>query len=79
MTLNLLKMKEEKTIKIVEVSHPIFDDIGGKYIMPWGKYKGVKIENIPFDYLKWCLANTLDLNVRHNVKLFFQQRQKFIS
>ena len=25
--------------------------------MPFGKYKGVKIENIPSDYLEWILEN----------------------
>lgn len=25
--------------------------------MPFGKYKGEELENIPPDYLEWCLEN----------------------
>lgn len=25
--------------------------------MPFGKYKGQQIEDIPDDYLRWCLEN----------------------
>ena len=25
--------------------------------MPWGKHKGEKVEDLPTDYLEWCLSN----------------------
>ena len=28
--------------------------------MPWGKYKGVPIENIPSDYLRWLARDCED-------------------
>lgn len=32
----------------------------GKFIMPFGKYKGEYLEDIPEDYLQWAYEN-LDL------------------
>lgn len=28
-----------------------------KDLMPWGKYKGIAMANIPASYLKWCYDN----------------------
>lgn len=28
--------------------------------MPWGKYKGIYIKDIPFDYVKWAVLNYRD-------------------
>ena len=28
--------------------------------MPWGKYKGMRIEDIPSEYLRWAAANFSD-------------------
>lgn len=63
---------------LVEVTHPIFHDIGGDYIMPFGHFKGKKLKNIPKSYIDWLMSNILDLNVRHNIKLYYQQ-EKIIS
>lgn len=30
--------------------------------MPFGKHKGELIENLPEDYLHWCLKNVEDLS-----------------
>ena len=27
----------------------------GNFIMPWGKYKGEEMSEIPDSYLRWCL------------------------
>lgn len=43
------------------------DDAGAveaaeSYVLPWGKYKGYRIEDIPNDYLSWlatCDNNTV--------------------
>lgn len=35
--------------------------------MPFGKHKGAKFEDIPFDYLKWLRGTTNDANVRHTI------------
>lgn len=29
----------------------------GKTVMPFGKYKGEKLENVDVDYLEWVLVN----------------------
>lgn len=34
--------------------------------MPWGKHKGLPIDTIPVDYLRWCLANTDACNPDHD-------------
>lgn len=26
--------------------------------MPWGKYKGEEVEDLPTDYIQWLLTNT---------------------
>lgn len=28
--------------------------------MPWGKYKGKWLKEVPTDYLKWCVLNYQD-------------------
>lgn len=35
--------------------------------MPFGKHKGAKFEEIPFDYLKWLRGTTNDANVKHTI------------
>lgn len=35
--------------------------------MPFGKHKGAKFEEIPFDYLKWLRGTTDDANVKHTI------------
>ena len=33
-----------------------------KVVMPFGKYKGWKITDIPIDYIQWALQNMTSLN-----------------
>lgn len=39
-------------------------------IMPFGKHKGMKMEDVPLDYLKWALRemSNLDANLRHTMQ-----------
>lgn len=39
----------------------------GDYIMPWGKYQGKKLDDIPDYYLKWLHeeSTTRDANIRN--------------
>lgn len=39
-------------------------------VMPFGKHKGMKMEDVPTDYLKWALRemNNLDANLRHTME-----------
>lgn len=30
--------------------------------MPWGKHKGEELEDVPTDYLEWCLREMHDLD-----------------
>jgi len=42
--------------------NPVNDDT----IFPFGKkYKGVKLKDVPADYLLWCLDNIDDLKTRY--------------
>lgn len=34
--------------------------------MPFGQHKGVPIEDVPIDYLRWCIDN-LDANEKPDV------------
>ena len=38
--------------------------------MPFGKHKGMKMEDVPTDYLKWALRemSNLDANLRHTMQ-----------
>ena len=39
-------------------------------VMPFGKHKGMKMEDVPTDYLKWALREmtNLDANLRHTMQ-----------
>lgn len=39
-------------------------------VMPFGKHKGAKMEDVPLDYLKWALRemSNLDANLRHTMQ-----------
>ena len=41
--------------------------------MPWGKYKGRFISELPDDYLKWCLLNWSD---RATIQMFVAEAQR---
>lgn len=45
-------------------------------IMPFGKYKGEKLENLPTSYIEWVLANVEDLNWRLEEELQNQLKLK---
>jgi len=42
-------------------------------IMPWGKYKGEKMANVPPDYLVWLLEND---KCGGDVKKYIQQNKE---
>lgn len=44
--------------------------------MPFGKYKGEELENIPVDYIEWVLENVENLNWRLEEELQNQLKLK---
>lgn len=36
--------------------------------MPYGKYKGMKFDEIPTDYLEWLSGTDLDEDMKYTVK-----------
>ncbi len=42
--------------------------------MPWGKYKGIFIKDIPEDYLKWAVMNWNDRGVAEMFKVELLRR-----
>lgn len=36
--------------------------------MPFGKHKGMKMEEVPFDYLQWLSSTDLDGDMEYTVK-----------
>lgn len=42
--------------------------------MPWGKYKGIFIKDIPDDYLKWAVQNWSDRGVAEMFKVELLRR-----
>jgi Putative quorum-sensing-regulated virulence factor len=40
------------------------------FTMPWGKYKGVPLQEVPSDYLLWCLDNAQNMgrNLRDAIR-----------
>ena len=62
------KKKEKKTLRV-----PRQYGVTDEYIMPRGKHKGVKLGNVPADYLIWMndmgyLNGQLTLYVRDNME-----------
>lgn len=45
-------------------------------IMPFGKYKGELLENLPVDYIEWVLENVERLNWRLDEELQNQLKLK---
>jgi uncharacterized protein (DUF3820 family) len=43
-------------------------------IMPWGKYRGRYLSNIPDDYLKWCILNYKDPGMCEMMAVELQRR-----
>ena len=43
--------------------------------MPWGKYKGIFIKDIPDDYLKWAVQNWSDRGVAEMFKVELLRRE----
>lgn len=42
--------------------------------MPWGKYKGIFIKDIPVDYLKWAVMNWSDRGIAEMFKVELLRR-----
>lgn len=42
--------------------------------MPWGKYKGFFIKDIPVDYLKWAVMNWSDRGIAEMFKIELLRR-----
>jgi uncharacterized protein (DUF3820 family) len=42
--------------------------------MPWGKYKGIFIKDIPDDYLKWAVLNWTDRGIAEMFKVELLRR-----
>lgn len=43
--------------------------------MPWGKYKGIFIKDIPDDYLKWAVQNWNDRGIAEMFKIELLRRE----
>lgn len=43
--------------------------------MPWGKYKGYFIKDIPCDYLKWAVQNYTDRGMAEMLAIELQRRE----
>jgi uncharacterized protein (DUF3820 family) len=43
--------------------------------MPWGKYKGYFLKDIPLDYIKWAVMNLEDQALAHMFGIELQRRQ----
>jgi exodeoxyribonuclease X len=55
---------DDAVAKIIEVSNkPVL-----YRRMPFGKHKGLKMEEVPFDYLKWLATTDLDVDLRYTVE-----------
>lgn len=42
--------------------------------MPWGKYKGYYIKDIPIDYIKWAVQNYTDRGMAEMLATELQRR-----
>jgi Putative quorum-sensing-regulated virulence factor len=51
------KIQGRTEVKVVTVKH----DPYGNFVMPFGKYRGEKLMDVPLDYLIWILDNFEDL------------------
>lgn len=52
---------------------PNYNNIGGNFVMPWGKYKGVHIKCIPRTYLDWLMINIHNTSIKNHIIIFRQQ------
>lgn len=43
--------------------------------MPWGKYKGRYIKDLPDDYIKWCIINWNDKGIAYMFVTEAQRRK----
>lgn len=43
--------------------------------MPWGKYKGRFISELPDDYIKWCIVNWKDQGIAYMFVAEAQRRK----
>ena len=44
--------------------------VGGDYIMPCGKHKGMQIKELPTDYIEWYLENGYDETIKKNMRQY---------
>jgi hypothetical protein len=47
--------------------------------MPWGKYRGWFLKDVPADYLKWCVKNYTDDSVAKWVADELMCRRQFVN
>jgi hypothetical protein len=59
---NLLAISKNRNTKTMTVATD-------QTIMPWGKHRGVKLANIPADYLIWLYENSEIKTQHHNLWL----------
>lgn len=43
--------------------------------MPWGKYRGYYVKDIPTDYVKWAVLNYTDRGMAEMMSLELQRRE----
>lgn len=65
--------KEKLDDKMIEIS---MNPILYRY-MPFGKHKGVKLADVPYDYMEWMNRQPdLDENMRYTVNYYFDSKRK---
>ena len=42
--------------------------------MPWGKYKGIYLKDVPIDYIKWGVSNWTDRGIAEMFKIELLRR-----
>lgn len=45
------------------------------FIMPFGKYKGQKISELPTDYIHWCMENLSNNNIKTRMEEIYETRE----
>jgi len=46
-----------------------------RYVMPWGKYKGKRMEKLPSSYLLWIAENVKDDMICTNADIIYRYRE----
>lgn len=56
--------------KFCELPHHFDSTAAAKWAFPFGKHKGVALENIPMDYLNWYMAKGDDEKIKRKIRAY---------